>query len=52
MKICNRLAEGENADALARITLETALTGLRGGAGITTELSFDCSHSEDDHHDS
>jgi AcrR family transcriptional regulator len=47
MRICNRLAEGENADALARITLETALTGLRGGAGITTELSFDCSHSEE-----
>jgi AcrR family transcriptional regulator len=47
MKICDRLAEGENADALARITLETALTGLRNGAGITTELSFDCSHSEE-----
>jgi len=27
--------------------LETALTGLRGGAGITTELSFECSHSEE-----
>ena len=47
MQICNRLAEGETADALARITLETALTGLRGGAGITTELSFECSHSEE-----
>jgi AcrR family transcriptional regulator len=47
MKICDRLAEGENADALARITLETALTGLRNGAGITTELSFECSHSEE-----
>jgi AcrR family transcriptional regulator len=47
MQICDRLAEGENADALARITLETALTGLRNGAGITTELSFECSHSEE-----
>jgi AcrR family transcriptional regulator len=47
MKICDRLAEGENADALARITLETALTGLRHGAGITTELSFECPYSEE-----
>jgi AcrR family transcriptional regulator len=45
MKICDRLADGENADALARITLETALTGLRGGAGITSELSFECPHT-------
>ena len=42
MKICDRLAQGENADALARITLETALKGLRAGAGITNELSFEC----------
>ena len=47
MQICHRLAEGENADALARLTLEAALTGLRGGAGITTELSFECRHSEE-----
>lgn len=34
MKLCDRLAEGENADALARITLDTALMGLRAGAGV------------------
>jgi AcrR family transcriptional regulator len=33
MRICDRLAPGEDADALARDTLEAALTGLR--AGIT-----------------
>jgi AcrR family transcriptional regulator len=47
MQICHRLAEGENADALARITLDTALTGLRAGAGVTTELSFECARPED-----
>jgi AcrR family transcriptional regulator len=46
MKLCDRLAEGENADALARITLDTALLGLRAGGGITQELSFalECTH--------
>jgi AcrR family transcriptional regulator len=55
MKLCDRLAQGENADALARITLETALKGLRAGAGITNELSFECIHTEttrNDSHDS
>jgi AcrR family transcriptional regulator len=33
LRICDRLAPGEDADALARDTLEAALTGLR--AGIT-----------------
>jgi AcrR family transcriptional regulator len=33
MRLCVRLAPGEDADALARDTLEAALTGLR--AGIT-----------------
>lgn len=33
MRLCERLAPAENADALARDTLEAALTGLR--AGIT-----------------
>ena len=46
MKLCDRLAFGESADALARITLETALLGLRGGTGITNELSFECTHSD------
>jgi AcrR family transcriptional regulator len=42
LKLCDRLAEGENADTLARITLDTAFLGLRAGAGITKELSFVC----------
>ena len=33
MKLCDRLAHGENADALARVTLDAALRGLRAGAG-------------------
>jgi AcrR family transcriptional regulator len=31
MRLCERLAPAENADALARDTLEAALTGLRAG---------------------
>ena len=31
MRLCNRLVPGEDADALARDTLEAALTGLRAG---------------------
>jgi hypothetical protein len=31
MGLCDRLAPGEDADALARDTLEAALTGLRTG---------------------
>jgi AcrR family transcriptional regulator len=31
MRLCERLAPGEDADALARDTLEAALTGLRAG---------------------
>ena len=31
LTLCERLAPGENADALARDTLEAALTGLRAG---------------------
>jgi AcrR family transcriptional regulator len=46
LKLCDRLAEGENADALARITLDTALLGLRAGAGVTKELSFVCSPTD------
>ena len=44
MKICDRLADPQNADALARITLDTALLGLRAGSAITNELSFECTH--------
>jgi AcrR family transcriptional regulator len=49
MRLCDRLAPGENPDALAHITLETALMGLRAGAGITTELSLlssECAHTD------
>lgn len=31
MRICERLVPGEDADALAKVTLEAALTGLRAG---------------------
>jgi len=33
--LCNRLAPGEDAEALARDTLEAALTGLRTGFAFT-----------------
>lgn len=42
LKLCGRLADPQNADALARITLDTALMGLRAGSGITNDLSFEC----------
>ena len=48
LKICDRLADPQNADALARITLDTALKGLRAGSGITNELSFECTHISED----
>jgi AcrR family transcriptional regulator len=35
LQLCNRLAPGEDADALARDTLEAALTGLRTGFPMT-----------------
>jgi AcrR family transcriptional regulator len=35
MRLCERLAPDENADALARDTLEAALTGLRAGISHT-----------------
>ena len=42
MRLCERLSPGEDADALARDTLEAALTGLR--VGIThTFRSRECS---------
>ncbi len=42
LRLCNRMADPENADTLARITLDTALLGLRAGSGITNELAFEC----------
>jgi AcrR family transcriptional regulator len=40
MKLCDRLAHGENADALARVTLDTTLLGLRAGAGAGLSEAF------------
>lgn len=39
LHLCNRLAPGEDPDALARDTLEAALTGLRTGFPTTFEPS-------------
>ena len=38
MQLCSRLAPGDDADALARDTLEAALTGLRAGSPLTEHL--------------
>jgi AcrR family transcriptional regulator len=46
LKLCDRLAEGEDADALARLMLDTAFLGLRAGAGITNELLFECTPTD------
>lgn len=43
MRLCDRLAQGENADALAQVTLDAAMLGLRAGAGITEAL-LPCTH--------
>ena len=47
MKLCDRMAPGEDADKLARFTLDTALMGLRAGAavGITDDI-HECSHPD------
>jgi AcrR family transcriptional regulator len=47
MNLCDRLAHGEDADALARLTLDTALTGLRAGAGLGHDSFPPCVHNED-----
>jgi AcrR family transcriptional regulator len=46
MKLCDRLAHGEDADALARLTLDTALAGLRAGAGIGHNLIAPCVYTD------
>ena len=38
MRLCDRLAPGEDADALARATLDAALLGLQAGAGRHIQL--------------
>jgi AcrR family transcriptional regulator len=48
LRLCDRLADPQNADTLARITLDTALMGLRAGSGITTDLSFECTHTDNE----
>jgi AcrR family transcriptional regulator len=47
MKLCDRMAPGEDADQLARLTLDTALMGLRAGAavGITSDVP-DCTYTD------
>ena len=44
--LCNRLAPGEDAEALARDTLEAALTGLRTGFAFTFRTTA-CGESSD-----
>jgi AcrR family transcriptional regulator len=46
MRLCDRLADGEDADMLARLTLDTSLAGLRAGAGLGHEPFPPCVHSE------
>ena len=38
LRLCDRLAPGEDGDALARLTLETAIQGLRAGAAHDVSL--------------
>ena len=47
MKLCDRMAPGEDADQLARLTLDTVLMGLRAGAavGITSDVP-DCTYTD------
>jgi AcrR family transcriptional regulator len=46
-RLCGRVAQGEDSDALARDTLEAALTGLRTGFP-TTFVATDCAQSLSD----
>ena len=46
MNLCDRLAHGEDADALASLTLDTALAGLRGGAAVGHNTFAPCVFSE------
>jgi AcrR family transcriptional regulator len=42
MRLCDRLVPGEDADGLARITLEAALTGLRKGFDHSYRADSSC----------
>ena len=46
MRLTNRSAPGEDVDALARDTLEAALTGLRAGFPLTYQ-PIPCDHKTD-----
>ena len=59
LRLCDRLAPGEDGDALARATIDAALRGLQAGAGRDLQLPFfPCDEhiapdsSEDTRHDS
>lgn len=51
LRLCDRLAPGEDADVLARATIDTVLIGLQAGAGRHIDLPLcihcDSSDSED-----
>ena len=51
LRLCDRLAPGEDADVLARATIDTVLIGLQAGAGRHIDLPlcihYDSSDSED-----
>jgi AcrR family transcriptional regulator len=53
LRLCDRLAPGEDGDVLARATIEAVLLGLRAGAGRNLP-DVPCIHtdSEDKRHDS
>ena len=46
LNLCDRMAPGENADLLARATIDTVLMGLQAGAGRNLNLPS-CIHCED-----
>jgi hypothetical protein len=56
LRLCDRLAPGEDGDALARASIDAALLGLRAGAGRDLRLPmYPCGDRlplEDTRHDS
>jgi hypothetical protein len=42
MRLCDRLAPGEDADAIARDALEAVLTGLGAGSPVTSPSGAGC----------
>jgi AcrR family transcriptional regulator len=53
LRLCDRMERGEDADLLARATLDAAIQGLRAGSGVNCQLS-ECVDTEvrTDRHDS